>query len=352
MTYPDAFVAATAESRGLPEDQVRTAVEGSGFVRRYDQQLYLPADVSAPAGTVGRMVAFYVLEFSDASGAASIFDFLEDESGNALASDLVLSAPIGDRAEATRESSTDPATGEAFEQIDLTFQWRNFQAGVAVIDWQGQAVQLDDVELLARVLFNRLEAGLETNATGLFGLALRMSGAPVEPYGDQYVLEAGQAIPQYGESTQDVEGRAAAAATINQIDEYTVQQSLAVGTGDPGDDIWYRLSLMQFADETAATSWMAGSTERIGNNTAFTNVVFLDGPTIGDESIAYTLTSTDGSLAYRGISLRVGNQVALIDLSAPGSTNPLLLLALADAQANCLESGACDKPLVLPPGLL
>ncbi len=352
MSYPDAFIASMAESRGLPEDQIRTAVEGSGFVRRYDSQLYLPADASSPAGTVGRVVASYILEFGDASGAASIFGFLEDESGNALATDLSMSTPIGDQSEATHETLTDPETGDTFDQVDLTFQSGRFQAGVAVIDWQGNTVPLAEVERLAQQLLTRLQTGSAANATGLSELALRIGGATIEPYGDQYLLAAGQAIPQYGESAQDIQGRTSAAATIGETDEYMVQQYLAVGADEPADDIWYTLHLMRFTDETAATSWMAGLPERVSGNTAFANVVFLGGPTVGEESVAYTLTSADGSLGYRAIALRVGNEVALIDVSASISTNPLLLLAIADGQANCLESGACTMPLVIPPGLL
>ncbi|HET9661279.1 MAG TPA: hypothetical protein VFP05_13165 [Thermomicrobiales bacterium] len=351
MTYSASFIASTAESLGIPEDQVRATVDGSGFVRRYDSQLYLPADQSAPAGAVGRVVASYVLEFGDASGAASIFSFLEDESGNALARDIPMSAVLGDQSEATHETVMDAETGGSFDQIDVTFQWGRFQAGVAIIDSQGAIVQLADVEELAQQLFTRLQTASVTDATGLSELVLRMSGATVEPYSDQYLLAASQAIPQYGELAQDVQGRSDAAAAIGQTDEYEVQQYVA-GGADVSENVWYLLHLMRFADETAATNWMAGLPGRIGGNPAFADVVFLDGPTVGDESVTYTLSSADGSLGYRGIAFRIGHEVALIDVNASTITNPLLLLTLADGQATCLAARECATPLAIPPGLL
>jgi len=277
MSYPDAFIASTAQSRGLPEDQVRATVEGSGFVRRYDSQLYLPADPGAPAGAVGRVVASYVLEFADVSGAAAVFGFLEDESGNASASDIPLSAPVGDQSEATHAASTDPSTGEASDQIDLTFQTGRFQAGVAIIDWQGRTVQLAEVETLARQLLARVQAP-PPGAAGLSGPALRIGGAQVQPSSDQYLLTAGQVVTQYGESAQDIQGRSGAAASIGQTDEYEVQQFLAAGTGMSQNGTWYTLRLMRFTDETAATNWVAGVRGRLTTNTSFSNVVFLQGP--------------------------------------------------------------------------
>jgi len=350
MSYPEAFIASTAQNRGLPEDQVRTAVEGSGFVRRYDSQLYLPADPGVPAGPVGRIVASYVLEFADAPGAASVFGFLEDESGNAQAGDIPLSAPIGDQSEATHEASTDPNTGETFDQIDVTFQAGRFQAGVAIIDWQGQTVQLAEVETAARQLLTRVQAP-PTGAAGLSGVALRISGDQVQPYMDQYRLSAGVAVPQYGELAQDIQARSSAAASIAQSDEYAVEQFLAGGASVPENGTWYRLWIMRFTDETAATNWVAGVSGRLNADPSFSNVVVLQGPAVGDQSVAYTLTTTDGTSAYRGIVFRVGNQVASIDLSGPTIASPLLLLAIADRQATCLADGICTAPYAVPASL-
>ena len=351
MTYPDEFIASMTERRGLPEEQVRAQVEGSGFVRRYDSQLYWLADASAPDGTVGRLVASYVIEFTEASGAASAFDFLEDESANLLAADVPLSVPLGDRSEATHETGSDPVTGQSFDQIDVTFQSERFHAGVAIIDVQGQTVQLADVEKLAQRLLTRLHAGSTSTSPGLSGMVLRLSGAVAEPYSDQYLLVGGEAIPQYGESTQDLQQRGTTAASIGQTDEYVLQQTFAAGSGASDADAWYMLHLMRFSDAPAAINWMAGIPGRLSSNTAFTNVVFLPGPVTGNESVAYTMTTTDGTTGYRGIAFRVDNDVVLIDVTSPNSTNPLLLLALADAQATCLEATTCAAPFVVPPGL-
>jgi hypothetical protein len=297
------------------------------------------------------MVGSSIAEFSSASGAASLFSVLEEESALAPGSEIPMSAPIGDQSAATHASGLDPATGQPFDQINLTFQSGRFHAHVVLRDLQGQVVRLADAEKLAQQLLIRLQSGLTRDGGGLSGVALRMSLAVVNPYSDQYLLVAGRAIPQYGEATEGVDWRTSTAAASAEVDKYEVRQNLDVGSDAADDDVWYLLHLTRFTDATAASSWMAGIQGRISSNTAFANVVFLEGPAFGDESVRYTLTTADGTLRYRVIVFRIGAEVAAIDLTSATGTEslllaalPLLLLALADAQADCLEAAACTAP--------
>jgi hypothetical protein len=347
--YPNDFES-ILEGRGLPEDQARPAIESSGFVREYGSQLYLPADANDPAGAKRRMVGSSIAEFSNASGAASLFSFLEGASAIAPGSEIAMSAPIGDQSAATHASGLDAVTGQPFDRINLRFLSGRFQAEVVLLDLQGQVVRMTDAEKLAQQLFTRLESGLTRDGGGLSGVALRMN-LMVDPHSDQYVLVAGQAIPQYGEAAKGVDWRTSTAAANAEVDIYKVQQKLDVGSDAPDDDVWYLLRLTRFTDATAASSWMAGIRSRISSNTEFANVTFRDGPAFGDESVSYTLTTADGMTRYRAIAFRIGAEVATIDLTSASNTEqlllkalPALLLALADAQANCLEAAACTAP--------
>ena len=111
-TYPEKWIQSVVDYRGVPEDQVHAAVDGAGFVRRYDNYLDRPANLNNPDGGIGQTVVSYIVEFSSAAGAASVFDFLEDESANLNAADLPLASPIGDRAEATHLGGQDSSTGK------------------------------------------------------------------------------------------------------------------------------------------------------------------------------------------------------------------------------------------------
>ena len=186
-TYSDSWIQSVVDYPGVPEDQVHAAVDGAGFVRRYDNYLDHPMDPNNPDGGIGQTVVSYIVQFSSAAGAASVFDFLEDESANPNAADQPLASPIGDRAEATHLSGQDSSTGKPYDQIDLTFQLGPYHAGVAVIDWQGHPVSQPQVELLAHRLLERLTATDQTDPN-LSNMVLRVGGDITSTTGDHYLL--------------------------------------------------------------------------------------------------------------------------------------------------------------------
>jgi hypothetical protein len=348
-TYPDAWFQSVADYRGVPEDQVHAAVDAAGFVRRYDNYLDHPAEVTNPNGGIGQTVVSYIVEFSSAAGAASVFDFLEDESANPDAADLPLASPIGDRAEATHLSGQDASTGKPYDQIDLTFQLGPYHAGVAVIDWQGQPVSQPQVELLAHRLLERLSSGDQTDPD-LSNVVLRIGGEIASTTSDHYLLLGSRAIAQYGESASALSEREQSAAGASQTDSYQVQQQLALGTAGTEDDLGVTVDVTRFADDAAAHAWMAALPQLVSTNTGFTNAQFVQFTAIGDETVGYSVTSADGSLAYRSVALRVGRDVAVIDITGTSFASPLMIAALADAQAQCLLSADCPMPYQLPSG--
>ena len=350
-TFPDQVIVSIAEARGLDEDEVGEVLEDAGFARRYDSYLYLP-DEDDPAAPAVRQIVSYVLEFGDEDGAEAAFAFLEDESASESAED-VQAVDVGDESEATRDQGEDLATGDEYAQIDLTFRLGNLHAGVAIVDWQGDEPEVDEVEALAERLLERIEATIEDGGPGLGTQVPRLAGDGIVTTADQYALLDGEAIAGFGESPDEARGRARAAADVDQTDGYRLWQQLFAGEEEPDDDVWYQVDVWRFADEDAAADWLAGTEDRVESNQDLTNLDLDDGPAAaGDESIVYTVETEDGSVRFRSVALRVGNTVAVIDLSGPETPPAEAVEALAEAQADCLDEGACPSRSQCPTTLM
>ena len=349
-TFADQVIASTADARGLDEDEVADVLEDAGLARRYDSYLYLP-DEDDPAAPAVRQVVSYVLEFADEDGAEAAFAFLEDESASESAEDVRGVAEIGDESEATRDQGEDPETGDEYAQIDLTFRTDNVHAGVAIIDWQGDEPDLDEVEALAERLLERIETTIADGGPGLGAQVARLAGDGVVTTADQYVLLDGDAIAGFGEARRDARGRARAAADVDQTDGYRLSQQLYAGEGLTYA-VWYQVDVWRFADEDAAEDWLAGTEDRVESNQGMTNLDFVDDlANVGDEAVAYTVETEDGGIRYRSVALRVEATVAVIDLSGPETPPADAVEALAGAQADCLDDGGCPEPLAIPDDL-
>jgi hypothetical protein len=346
--YPDAIIENTAANRGLPEAEVRATIEGADLEQRYENYLYLLPEPSDPNAPSTRLIASYVIEFADDAGAAAAWDFMEDESQSPTAQDVPLTAGIGDQAEATLDQGQDAQTGEVFAQLDLTFRIGNLHAGVAIIDWKGQAPVIAEAERLAERLLERIETVRNQTTPGLYDQVTRLSGDDVTTVSDHYILLDHEPVPLYSESEVETMRRDFEATAYGQIDGYSVQQQMARGTEDPGDDTWYIVSLHRFADESTAAEWLASTQQRMAANPAFDNAQFTQDQVFGDESIDYTLSSQDGTVAYRGIVLRVGTIVVSIDVTAPQAPSAAAVESLALAQVNCLNANGCAAPVPVP----
>ncbi len=347
-SFPDQVIASTAAARGLDEDEVGEILEDAGFARRYDSYLNLP-DEDDPAAPTVRQIISYVLEFADEDGAEAAFAFLEDESDNEAAEDVSGGADIGDESEATRDQGEDQATGDEYAQIDLTFRLGNLHAGVAIVDWQGDEPDIDEVEALAEHLLERVEETIEDGGPGLGTQVARLTGDGIVTSADSYTLLDGDAIAAFGESRADSQGRTRAAADVGQTDGYQLWQQLFAGEEEPDDDVWYQVDVWRFADEDAAEDWLADTEDRVAANQLLDNLDIDDGsPAVGDESVIYTVETEDGGIRYQSVALRVDATVAVIDVSAPESPPAAAVVTLAEAQAECLDDGACPEPFGLP----
>lgn len=347
MNFREALIASLSASRGIPEADVRSVLEGNGLVRRYDHFLLLPITAGDPESGAARLVVSYVLEFADENGAATAWSFMEDESFAATSVDSPLSTPLGQQSEATRERGVD-TEGNPYEQLDVTFQIGNLHAGVAVIDWAGSSVDQITAEALATRLMQRIEAVRAGAAPALSGMVIRLSGADVVPLADEYSLLDGENIRAYGQSTDESIVASSLAASEHRIDGYRLQQQLTAGTDDTDDDTWYLVTLETFADAEGAGQWVAAAPMRLGENPAVATFQIIEGTVYGDASLLHTSSSTDGLYQYRSAIVQVGVMVVTIDLAAADSPPEAVLDALVQLQIACLREGGCLEPVAAP----
>jgi hypothetical protein len=159
------------------------------------------------------------------------------------------------------------------------------------------------------------------------------------------VIRDGEPNARYGESPEAAD--AASVPYEDATDLYHLWQQLG-----PDGDAWYVLTMVHFADEDTASAWLGGQDGLIEENTAFEDYeVDTDAPEVGDESLIYTVATVDGSLAYRGVMMRVGTTVALFDVYGPEAPDADAVAIMAEAQAGCVRDGACIDPLPVPDGL-
>jgi len=348
VTYPDEVAAFVADSRDLPETEVRETLEDAGFAYWYETSQYVPLDADDPQGPVARQVSSYVLEFEDEDGAEAGWELLEDESFDETARDLRQVADFGDQSEATRYRASDPVTGDMYDALDLSIRLGAFHVGVRVTDWVGEELELADAEALAEVLQERVETVLDGAGPGLSTQAVRLTGEEIVSTLDTYSLLTRKAVYLYSESTRGSVRRQNDAAELDQTDVYVVWQHAPGGEGVE-DDIWYSVDLMHFADEDAADAWLDGIRQRIENNTNFTDFeVDTGAPQLGDASIAYTAKWAESPIFYRTAALRVGTTVAVVEIQGPERVPSIAVEDVAEAQADCLEDGACDLPVAAP----
>jgi hypothetical protein len=340
----DAFAASFASGNDLPEDEVREQLEDAGFLRGYVAYFYSPADDEEITQTAGS----YIIEFEDEDGAATAWDFIEDESNQDDAEDLDGFDDYGDASEATLISGEDPETGDAFTQLDVTTLVGSLHTGVSIVNWSGGEPDEDVAAELMGYALEQLETGRDAPQPALSNQVIRLTGDGVLPYHDTYELRDGEAIWFYGESPDQAESEIDRADGAGMLEEYRVWQMLASFSDDNTRAVWYYLNVVRFEDDDAAGDWLDERRDAVASDDNFTDFE-LDEADIGDNGFTYTATSTDGVNIFRGITFQLGEFVTMIDLSGPLIPTEDAITVLADEELTCLEDEGCLYPLALPP---
>ena len=344
---PDEVAAFFAEDWGEPEGEVRDALEDAGLVRLYVAWLLLQEDPDDPDSQPLRAVRTNIYAYADADGAEDSFAYLlagREAAGATIVDDA---SPIGEDAVVTRGFDVDAESGERTPWLDLGFRLDNLVAAVGVYDYSGERPSAEVVTDLAETLAKRIETTRDGDRTVPGPRAVRLAGDEVVATREHYQLLDGEAIPLLGESARDTRSRGSAATDLGQVDDYVLQQEVAAA--DANSSVWFVNQLVRFTDEDAAEARFAGTEDRIDADDGFDDVEFDDeAPAIGDEAVAFAFASSDGDVRYRGLTVRVGETVALLLIAAAALPPAGAVEELAEAQADCLDDERCAEPLPLP----
>lgn len=342
------------------EDVADFAVQlrNAGWRERYVTVLALPA--AADPGRVERRIVSYVTLYADARGAEQGFALMEDESAVPTAEDVPGSRTLGAQSEITRDTGTIVVGDQPYQSIDLTFRLDTLTAGVLIYDNRNLQPEIAEVEALATTLLARIQTVLATGGPGLGPRALRLGGAAETIVFDEegYELLGDTLVPYVGEAP-DIQ----AVREVNYgvaTDVYAVYQALVNGDAEPNDDPYLVARLYRFANDAAASQWLAGLPDQLrAAPEEYADVTALtEGVAVGDESLAlaYAFQASD-TLVTRGylLAVRIGPVVARIQIDALPEPSLTVVRTLAETQAVCLadpSGAACPETVPIPPELL
>jgi len=346
------------ESVAGPTADVAARLSVAGWQARYAAALALPSPTDP--SRIDRRIVTYVTSYADPAGAALGFDFLEDEAAILTAADIPGSRTIGEQSEITQDSGVISDTGEPFRSLDLTFRTGNLTAGVLIYDNRNITPQVGELEALADILLARMQATLATGGSGLGARALRLDGdADTIPFHDEaYERRDGTTVPYVAEPPDLLAAREVQYGVATDV--YTVYQALVSGDIEPDDDPYLVLRLYRFADDAAATGWLAALPDQLRSQPdGYIEITpLVGGLAAGDESLslAYAFNAANG-LVTQGylIAVRVGPVVARVQIDSLPPPPFTAIQALAETQALCLSDATgweCPDSVDIPTALL
>lgn len=350
---------AAAEYRGGDDRDVQDfadALEEAGFRTYYIARLALP-DEEDPT-LYARVINSYVIEYATVEGAADGFTLLEDEEGVASAEDLPGAEEFGDESEITRDrgrtNGDDPVR---YESLDLTFRVDNLVAGVTVTDYAGENPAEEEVETLAAVALDRIEAVRADGSAELGLRVLRLAAdedAPFSYQDEKYDRRDGETVPLAGETEEDFELREAELPSATDI--YDLEQIVDLDDGEPLDNPYYIARIVHFEDEGDAETFFDEVVDGfLDNPGGYQDPERLeDLPAVGDRVDGFTYefeVSDDVTVQGTRIYALVGPDVVFVQVDAAEPV-PDAVTELIEAQAACLEAGEVCEPVAIPRDVL
>jgi arylsulfatase A-like enzyme len=335
---------------GLGRDPaaVRAALAASNLVRRYESEL----GRAAHSSRLRTFVVSYLLEYASVEGASAGFALLSTDHTGSTTPDVLGGRSFGDRSQVRRFWGL-ADFGEQYQALNLTFHLGNLVAGVTVGEFGDRVPELATLEALGGRLLTKLRAGQSGGGPGLSNLALRLAGPGVETRSDEYGRLDGRTLPNYDETAEVFADRAARYGDATDV--YGLLQSVPAGGFARADDVRYLALLYRFDGEQAAADWLQTGAERAATAPNVAAATTVDGaPTVGDESLTVALsTAREGEETGRGYLtyLRVGAEVAQVQLVGLSDVPLTAVAELARAQAACLGARACPTMVPPPAGL-
>jgi len=333
-----------ASYRGVASNEVGERLRSIGWIRSYVTVLGL---TGADGSSAPRpLIRSYVTEYSDATGAAAGFAYLEDEASVPTATDVALDLTLGDESEATRDRGS--SNSRPFRSLDITFRTGALVAGVTVVNTGTGALvdpDLAEAERLAAILAARI-ASPPVPRTTLGGAVLRLDGTgyQITTYDDAYYRFDGQDVTLVDETAASRTARTTTYADASDV--YQLWQGLDAGTTA---GVLYGVTLLRFPNAKSAAIWVSNLEQILDENAFYGNLQSIAPPMLGEQAVALTYAPGGGGSDAPQASLvavRIGVDVARIHLVPQGDLKVLpveVVNDLARAQGDCLQVLNCPE---------
>lgn len=338
-------------------------LEDAGWRQRFESVLAVPQAEDVTLFEV--QVTGNVIEYEDASIAEEAFGFATN------AGEPIEAETVGDASQLSSISDVATRTGAAYRGLRLVFRQDRVLVDLRFVDLLNREVDQATFEALGLAVQERTAAVLGEDFQGLSPKALRLDlgeGGAAPLVRESYEAVVGTPIRLYGEDDAALDARLASYAGAENVYGGSVSAVVAgsgrraVRDGTPeaatGNEtpLAYAVTLYGFPDDAAAEEWLAGLDARLQAAPLPTYLSFAavaDAQVVGDASATYELNRQIGEETAGGfrIYVRVGAEIAAVELSAVGGAPLAAVEELVTAQSECLRRGACPAAVNLPAGI-
>jgi len=333
-----------------PPTSFDQALTDAGARQTYWRRLVLRSEEDPDQ--YARLVDSLLTEFGDAAeaeeGFAAVHDVLTDY-------DELRTAPeVGDEALAFRGAFTDPNQG-AYQEVRLLTRTDRFLIDLSLWDFTGDAPSTSEVVSVASVLVERLAAAEPSAASEspALGIAVpRLTGEDVSTSYDYYTRANGEEIRTDGVSTSQLRSNQQFYDDLGNTDRYYYYGWTVRSEDDDQPYGSLLIELYRFSDEDSADAYLQTAPEDwvAARSAPYHDAEIVDDAAeFGDGSAlaAYEYDYDWGTVPGYRVWLRVGDQLAAMEIDG----DPALTVAdaerMAAAQVACLEDGGCVEPFTV-----
>lgn len=360
------YALATSESRTLigyagfldviggETDELAEALEEAGWRQWYWVRMGVP-DEDDP-DLYGRIVNVYLAEYVDEDGAEIGYELLT-EANEAIGYEETRGGDdVGDETVFTRRTGEVVDTGDPYAELSIVFRKDSIVVEIAIIDFSGDAPAASEAVRLGEAIEERFEAVREDGSAGFGPAVLRLDGAEATIGRDWYRRLGDETGRSYFETDAAFEADDAFFDETERTDVYWFFQTISAEDEDD-PPYYYIVNLYRFADEDGVESFVDQTVDDFLENPSdlFSDVDLLDdAESVGDQSaaISFEFERSDGNeVAAIQYLVRVGDRVAVMELSGVPAPPLSAIEILAEGQADCLEAGACEEWAPVPAGL-
>ncbi|MGH2561907.1 MAG: hypothetical protein ACRDJH_22825, partial [Thermomicrobiales bacterium] len=324
----------------------------------YSLILALPDPDNPAVG--GRLIISYVTQYTEEIYAA--FRLFDEQELARVDGDLIEGAPtFGDASYLARIAGITPESRLPYQRLEIAFSIDTLVAMVAIEDYIGQEPALEEIEALAEIMVDRIDAVRADEQPGLSAKLLRLeTGNDFRVDYDSLEIPLqldGRAVRLFDDTDEGFQLRAEVWAESGVIDAYQNEQFLQPdGADDVLDQLYVSSRIYRFETEDEAAAFVETAAEgTVANPGALSNaqvveVSGFDGATSG---ISYDVSLGEGVTAS-GIRIwtQVNAYVASVDAEIAGGVALKGVQKLTAAQVACLEDEQRCAAMTVPDSLL